>query len=79
MYGNTALLTYACTTAYKIRWEVRIPVHLLEGRTHQQRATNRKSSSTTREPTQMEERATLQHPDKEIKEAMPLNPIELLP
>ena len=27
----------------------------------------------------MEERATLQHPDKEIKETTPLNPIEFLP
>ena len=27
----------------------------------------------------MEERATLEHPDKEIKETTPLNPIECLP
>ena len=27
----------------------------------------------------MEERATLEHPDKEIKETTPLNPTELLP
>ena len=33
---------------------------------------------TIRHPTQMEERATLEHPDKEIKETTPLSPIELL-
>ena len=39
---------------------------------------NGTNSSTTREPTQTEERANLEHPDKEIKENMPLNPIEFL-
>ena len=34
---------------------------------------------TTREPTQTEERANLEHPDKKIKETTPLNPIECLP
>ena len=32
-----------------------------------------------REPTQTEERANLEHPDKEIKETTPLNPTEFLP
>ena len=32
--------------------------------------------SITREPTQTEERANLEHPDKEIKETTPLNLIE---
>ena len=35
--------------------------------------------STTREPTQTEERANLERPDKEIKETTPLNLIEFLP
>ena len=35
--------------------------------------------STTREPTQTEERANLEHPDKKTKETTPLNPIEFLP
>ena len=35
--------------------------------------------STIRKPTQTEERATLEHPDKEIKEITSVNPIELLP
>ena len=34
---------------------------------------------STRQPTQTEERANLEHPDKEIKETTPLNPIEFLP
>ena len=38
-----------------------------------------KNSSTMREPTQTEERANLERPDKEIKEITPLNPIEFLP
>ena len=38
-----------------------------------------KNPSTTRQPTQTEERANLEHPDKEIKETVPLNPIEFLP
>ena len=36
------------------------------------------NSSTTREPTQTEERANVEHPDKEIKETTPLNPIQFL-
>ena len=38
-----------------------------------------KNPSTTREPTQAEERANLERPDKEIKETTPLNLIEFLP
>ena len=39
-----------------------------------------KNSSTMREPTQTEERANLESPDKEeIKETTPLNPTEFLP
>ena len=38
-----------------------------------------KNPSTTRQPTQTEERANLEHPDKEIKETAPLNHIEFLP
>ena len=38
-----------------------------------------KNPSTTRQPTQTEERTNLQHPDKEMKENIPLNPIEFLP
>ena len=38
-----------------------------------------KNPSTTREPTQTEERANLEHLDKEIKDTTPLNPIEFLP
>ena len=38
-----------------------------------------KNPNTTRELTQTGERATQEHPDKEIKEATPLNPIEFLP
>ena len=38
-----------------------------------------KNPSTTREPTQTKETATLEHPDKEIKETTPLNPTEFLP
>ena len=34
---------------------------------------------STRQPTQTEERANLEHPDKEIKETTPLNPTEFLP
>ena len=37
-----------------------------------------KNPSTTRQPTQTEERANLEHPDK-IKEKTQLNPIEFLP
>ena len=38
-----------------------------------------KNPSTTREPTQAEERANLERPDKEIKETTPLNHTEILP
>ena len=38
-----------------------------------------KNPSTTRVPTQTEERANLEHADKEIKETTPVNPIEFLP
>ena len=38
-----------------------------------------KNPSTTREPTQTEKRASLEHPHKEMKETTPLNPIEFLP
>ena len=38
-----------------------------------------KNPSTTREPTQRQKRANLEHPDKEIKETAPLNHIEFLP
>ena len=38
-----------------------------------------KNPSAIREPTQTEERANLEHPDKEIKETTPLNLIEFLP
>ena len=38
-----------------------------------------KNPSTTRQPTQTEERANLELPDKEIKEITPLNPTEILP
>ena len=38
-----------------------------------------KIPSTTREPTQTEERANLEHTDKEIKETTPQNLIEFLP
>ena len=38
-----------------------------------------KIPSTTRDPTQTEERAKLEHPDKEIQDTTPLNPIEFLP
>ena len=38
-----------------------------------------KNPSTTRKSTQTEERANLEHPDKEIKETTPLNPTELSP
>ena len=37
-----------------------------------------KNPSTTREPTQAEERANLECPDKEIKETTPLTIIEFL-
>ena len=40
--------------------------------------TKGKNPSTMREPTQTEERANLEHPDKEVKETTPLNPIEFL-
>ena len=36
------------------------------------------NTSTTRQPTQTEERANLEHPDKEIKETAALIPTELL-
>ena len=37
-----------------------------------------KNPSKTTEPTQTEDRTTLEHPDK-IKEITPLNPIQFLP
>ena len=37
-----------------------------------------KNTSITREPTQTEERAKLEYPDKEIRETTPLNPTEFL-
>ena len=67
-------MTNTSTTAYKTRWELRIPINPLDGRNHEQ-----VKPGTIREPTQMEERATLEHPHKEIKESISLNPIELLP
>ena len=36
-------------------------------------------NESTREPTQTEERAGLEHPDKESKETTPLNHTEFLP
>ena len=38
-----------------------------------------KKPSTMKQSTQTEERANLDHPDKDIKETTPLNSIELLP
>ena len=38
-----------------------------------------KNPRKTTEPPQTEERANLEHPDKEIKETTPLKPIEFLP
>ena len=38
-----------------------------------------KTQSTIREPTQIEERAYLDHLNKEIKETTALNPVDYLP
>ena len=77
---HNPLHIYLPQVTYKIRWELWIPVNLLEVITHQQRSHQQvKPKYNKRTQTQGEERATLEHPDKEIKETTSLNPIELLP
>ena len=81
-YSPSVLIHFAFSLpliTYKIRWELCTPVNPLEERTHQQRKHQQvKPKYNKRTQTQGEERATLEHPDKEIKETTSLNPIELL-
>ena len=78
--GNTSLLTNNGTTAYKTRWELKIAVNSLEGRTHQKRTHQQvKPQYNKKEHTHTEERASLEHLDKKIKESHRIPTTEVHP
>ena len=68
MSVDTALLTNTCTTAYKTRWEVGLPVSLLERRIQQQRSNQKVKPKYNRRAHRSRTKATLEHPDKDIRD-----------